>query len=67
MVNGVVGLFVPGDVIRERCSRYKMKGRPERRSAMLHDTDFTIVSAYGAERDCTVFGVTHEHDGVAFE
>jgi group II intron reverse transcriptase/maturase len=49
MVNGVVGLFVPGDVIRERCSRYKMKGRPERRSAMLHDTDFTIVSAYGAE------------------
>jgi group II intron reverse transcriptase/maturase len=49
MVNGVVGLYVPKDVIRERCARYKKKGKPERRSAMLHDTDFSIVSAYGSE------------------
>ncbi len=48
-VNGVVGLFVPRDVIRERCARYMSKGKPALRGPLLHDEDYTIVAKYGSE------------------
>ncbi|GAA2469579.1 reverse transcriptase domain-containing protein [Streptomyces mauvecolor] len=48
-VNGGIGLYVPKDVIRERCARYMKKGRPWHRSMLLHDADFTIVGKFGAE------------------
>jgi group II intron reverse transcriptase/maturase len=48
-VNGVIGLFVPKTVIRQRCSLYMSKGLPAQRGALLHDDDFTIVAKYGAE------------------
>lgn len=48
-VNGVIGLFVPKTVIRERCSRYMSKGKPASRGPLLFDDDFTIVAQYGAE------------------
>jgi group II intron reverse transcriptase/maturase len=48
-VNGVVGLFVPRRVIRERCARYMRHGKPAARGQLLHDDDFTIVGKYGAE------------------
>jgi hypothetical protein len=48
-VNGVVGLFVPRDVIRERCARYMSKGKPAQRGSLLHDEDYTIVAKYGSE------------------
>jgi group II intron reverse transcriptase/maturase len=48
-VNGVVGLFVPRDVIRDRCARYMNKGKPAQRGPLLHDEDYTIVAKYGSE------------------
>lgn len=48
-VNGVIGLRVPKDVIRNRCAIYMKRGKPARRGMMLHDDDFTIVQKYGAE------------------
>jgi group II intron reverse transcriptase/maturase len=49
MVNGVMGLFVPKTVIRDRCARYMRKGKPAQRGPLLHDEDFTIVAKYGSE------------------
>jgi hypothetical protein len=49
MVNGKIGLFVPRDVIRQRCARYLSHGKPAMRGAMMHDQDFTIVAKYGSE------------------
>ncbi|QCX82438.1 Group II intron-encoded protein LtrA (plasmid) [Streptomyces sp. YIM 121038] len=48
-VNGAIGLFVPRDVIRDRCARYMKKGKPALRGPLLHDEDFTIVAKYGSE------------------
>ncbi|HEX8933949.1 MAG TPA: reverse transcriptase domain-containing protein [Pseudonocardiaceae bacterium] len=48
-VNGAIGLFVPKDVIRQRCARYMSKGKPAQRGPLLHDEDFTIVAKYQAE------------------
>src|SRR5262249_45085564 len=48
-VNGAIGLFVPRDVIRERCARYMSKGKPAQRGPLLHDEDYTIVTKYGSE------------------
>lgn len=48
-VNGAVGLFVPADVIRQRCALYMRDGKPALRGMLLHDDDFTIVAKYQAE------------------
>ena len=48
-VNGAIGLFVPGDLIRQRCALYMSKGKPAQRGALLHDANFTIVAKYQAE------------------
>jgi hypothetical protein len=48
-VNGAIGLFVPRDVIRDRCARYMQRGKPAQRGPLLHDEDFTIVAKYGSE------------------
>jgi group II intron reverse transcriptase/maturase len=48
-VNGAIGLFVPRDVIRDRCARYMSKGKPALRGSLLHDEDYTIVAKYGSE------------------
>jgi group II intron reverse transcriptase/maturase len=48
-VNGAIGLFVPRDVIRQRCANYQREGKPAQRGALLHDDDFTIVAKYQAE------------------
>ena len=48
-VNGVIGLFVPRDVIRSKCAAYMKRGKPALRGPLLHDEDFTIVAKYGAE------------------
>jgi hypothetical protein len=47
--NGAIGLFVPRDVIRQRCANYQREGKPAQRGALLHDDDFTIVAKYQAE------------------
>ncbi|WSG28267.1 reverse transcriptase domain-containing protein [Streptomyces europaeiscabiei] len=48
-VNGAIGLFVPRQVIRQKCALYMSKGQPAQRGILLHDEDFTIVAKYQAE------------------
>ncbi|MDK9500174.1 reverse transcriptase domain-containing protein [Streptomyces katrae] len=48
-VNGVVGLYVPQNVVRKYCALYSSKGKPAQRGLLLHDSDFSIVAAYQAE------------------
>jgi group II intron reverse transcriptase/maturase len=49
IINGLVRLKVPNDVIVERCRRYMRNGKAAHRPERLHDDDFSIVSQYGAE------------------
>jgi group II intron reverse transcriptase/maturase len=48
-INGVLGLKVPGDVIKEKCSRYMQRGKPIHLAERLADTDFSIITQYQAE------------------
>jgi group II intron reverse transcriptase/maturase len=48
-VNGTVGLRVPRDVITAKCVPYLQRGKPERRTQLVHDDDHTIIRTYGAE------------------
>ena len=48
-VNGAIGLFVPREVIRQRCALYMSGGKPIHRGGLQHDDDFTIVAKYAAE------------------
>jgi group II intron reverse transcriptase/maturase len=48
-INGVPGLRVPVDVIREKCSKYMRHGEPVHRPERLNDTDFSIIAQYQAE------------------
>lgn len=48
-VNGTVGLRVPRDVIKAKCSPFLKLGKPERRNQMVNEDDHTIVRTYGAE------------------
>ena len=47
--NGVIGLRVPRDVIKAKCSRYMQRGNPAHRSVLVNDEDHAIISRYGAE------------------
>jgi group II intron reverse transcriptase/maturase len=49
IINGLVRLKVPNDVIAERCRRYMRNGKAAHRPERLPDDDFSIVSQYGAE------------------
>jgi group II intron reverse transcriptase/maturase len=49
MVNGEIGLRVPREVIKAKCSRYMSREKPERRPELLNDEDHLIISRYGAE------------------
>ncbi|WP_321572579.1 group II intron reverse transcriptase/maturase, partial [Parafrankia colletiae] len=48
-VNGHIGLRVPRSVIREKCAPYLQRGKPARRTQVLHHDDYDIVAAYGTE------------------
>jgi group II intron reverse transcriptase/maturase len=48
-VNGTIGLFVPRQVIRQRCALYMKRGKPVHRGVLIHDSDYSIVSQYQAE------------------
>ena len=47
--NGVVGLFVPKDVIDVKCAKYMRKGKTIHRGELLQDDDFSIVAKYQSE------------------
>ncbi len=49
IINGLVRLKVPDEVIVERCRSYMRNGKAAHRPERLHDDDFSIVSQYGAE------------------
>jgi hypothetical protein len=44
--NGVIGLKVPAEVIREKAKRYLIHGRPLARPVILHNSVFSIVAEY---------------------
>jgi len=47
--NGAIGLRVPREVIKAKCSRYMKGGKPAHRSGLVNDEDHAIISRYGAE------------------
>jgi len=48
-VNEMVALRVPKEVIEQKCTLYMQRGKPAQRAAMLHDSDYSIVSKYQSE------------------
>ena len=49
VANGGIRLRVPREVIKTKCSRYTQRGNPERRPGLMNETDYAIISRYGAE------------------
>jgi hypothetical protein len=47
--NGAIRLRVPREVITAKCSRYMVRGKPERRPALKNEQDYAIISTYGSE------------------
>jgi AI2M/AI1M-like, HNH endonuclease/Reverse transcriptase (RNA-dependent DNA polymerase)/Type II intron maturase len=48
-INAGIGLKVPADVIRAKCSLYEHHGKPIRRTERTVDTDYSIVAQFQAE------------------
>jgi group II intron reverse transcriptase/maturase len=48
-INGVVGLRVPAEVARRKCTPYLRHGKPIHRSERLNDSLYSIVQQYQAE------------------
>lgn len=49
LVNGVVALRMPLDVIKAKRAPYRCQGKPWHRSALQNLDDFDIIQTYGAE------------------
>ncbi len=49
IINGVVGLRAPLDVVRSTCAPYLFHGKPIHRAERLRDSVFTIVATYQQE------------------
>jgi group II intron reverse transcriptase/maturase len=48
-VNGRIGLLVPPDVVKSKCTPYLRAEKPTHRPEMLDDDDFTIIERYQQE------------------
>jgi group II intron reverse transcriptase/maturase len=48
-INGHVGLRVPAEVVQQKKTLYMRKGKPHHRTALIADTDFSIMARYQAE------------------
>lgn len=48
-INGVIGLKVPAEVIRSKCTPYLSHGAPIHRTERIDDTNYSIVVAYQQE------------------
>ena len=48
-INGRTGLWVPRNVIEEKCALYQKGGKPTYRQALLTDDEYTIISRYQSE------------------
>jgi Type II intron maturase len=49
IINGVIGLRVPMDVLRSKCHAYEQHGKPVHRAERLQDSPFTILSMFQQE------------------
>ena len=49
MSHGSIDLRIPPEVIRAKIARYRKNGKPLCRSELEHESDFQIVTTYGAE------------------
>jgi group II intron reverse transcriptase/maturase len=49
IINRVIGLRVPSEVIDKKCARYMKNGKPTHRNALTLNDDFSIISQYQAE------------------
>jgi Type II intron maturase len=48
-INAAIGLKVPPDVVRAKCSPYLRHGKPIRRAERIVDADYSIVAQFQAE------------------
>ena len=48
-INGRVGLRIPADVLTDKCTRYKRRGKAIYRAELLNDSDYTIIATYQSE------------------
>ena len=48
-VNGQIELRIPAEVLKKKMDRYQVAGEPVHRSVLIHNSDFDIVAAFGAE------------------
>ncbi len=48
-INGLIGLKMPIDVLREKCGRYKKGGKAIHRKELQDSSDFTIITTYQLE------------------
>ncbi len=60
-VNGIVGLYIPEDVIQAKRTRYLRNGAPIHRSAYLNDSEYDIIIRYQGEYRGLVnyYGLAH--------
>lgn len=49
VINGVIGLRVPAEVVTNRCKRYMRRGKPWPRHELHAEDDYSIVHRYQAE------------------
>lgn len=48
-INGQIGLKVPPDVVKSKCARFLLHGKPIHRAELIHDSVFSIVAYYQHE------------------
>ena len=48
-INGQIGLKVPNDVVKNKCARFLLHGKPIHRPELIHDSVFSIVAHYQHE------------------
>jgi group II intron reverse transcriptase/maturase len=48
-INGSLGLRVPAEVVKAKCSRYLAKGKPIHHTQLINDTAYSIITQYQAE------------------
>ncbi|NMG22331.1 reverse transcriptase/maturase family protein [Brasilonema bromeliae] len=48
-INGQIGLKVPPDVVKSKCARFLLHGKPIHRAELIHDSVFSIVAHYQQE------------------
>jgi group II intron reverse transcriptase/maturase len=47
--NGAIRLRVPMDVVKAKCVRYMVRGKPVHRPELMNEQDHTIISRFGSE------------------